>query len=210
MGEHQDFEDTILNSATLQDVRSAPAAKQHSTLRQHQQSNLIESYTQEVIRQRNEIKELKERLLKYIDSPEGKNYCASQQRDTANRTCDELEKELEKSNLIVDKMRHALEYVQEILAVIGKLGHCPQGGEQTGNQMHVWEAEKIVKAALKDVSWPTGKEAMQTSKCSFPQNIKSTRICTECKAEFSEDDVPKDSEYCLVCFNDLCGTYFYS
>lgn len=49
----------------------------------------------------------------------------------------------------VQKMRRALEYVEPILAVIGKLGQCAQGGEQTGNQLHVWEAQKIVKHALK-------------------------------------------------------------
>lgn len=42
----------------------------------------------------------------------------------------------------------ALEYALTPLEVIGKLGHCAQGGEQDGNQMHVWEAIKIIKKAL--------------------------------------------------------------
>jgi hypothetical protein len=50
----------------------------------------------------------------------------------------------------VRKMRKALGYTLGPLEVISKLGRCAQGGEQTGNQMHVWEAVKIIKEALKD------------------------------------------------------------
>ena len=41
-------------------------------------------------------------------------------------------------------------------------------------------------------------------------SIKSTKICVECETEFNEDDVPKDSEYCVECFTDMCGMWFVS
>lgn len=52
----------------------------------------------------------------------------------------------------------ALEYVQPILEVIGRLGRCAEGGEQTGNKVHVWEAEKIIKAALSSPPEPESEE----------------------------------------------------
>ncbi len=48
-------------------------------------------------------------------------------------------------------LKHAVEYSLDPLKVIGKLGHCSEGGEQSGNQMHVWEAIKVSEAALKKV-----------------------------------------------------------
>jgi hypothetical protein len=59
-----------------------------------------------------------------------------------------LKSEMYHSNKREKVLRDALIYVQEPLLIIGKLGHCPQGGEQTGNQIHIWEAEKIIKKAL--------------------------------------------------------------
>lgn len=48
------------------------------------------------------------------------------------------------------RLRKALEYVSPILDVITRIGRLAQGGEQTGNWIHVAEADKIVKAAMKE------------------------------------------------------------
>lgn len=47
-----------------------------------------------------------------------------------------------------ERLREALEYTALILKVLSRLGHCPEGGEQTGNRMHVMEAEGIVNRVL--------------------------------------------------------------
>jgi hypothetical protein len=48
----------------------------------------------------------------------------------------------------INDMAAALSYSLDPLEVIGKLGHCAEGGEQNGNQLHVWEACKIIKYVL--------------------------------------------------------------
>lgn len=42
----------------------------------------------------------------------------------------------------------ALEYVQEAIKPVSETGRLPEGGEQTGNRLHIWEAEAIIAKAL--------------------------------------------------------------
>lgn len=71
-----------------------------------------------------------EKVMKYIDY---------------SRELGEIDERPDRMN----SMRYALEYVKPILEVIGRNGQCSQGGEQTGNRIHVIEAERIVTRALK-------------------------------------------------------------
>lgn len=55
---------------------------------------LQENYSQAIEGLKRELAEVQQRLIAFTDSPEGKNFFAAQQRDTANRLVDELEREL--------------------------------------------------------------------------------------------------------------------
>lgn len=56
-----------------------------------------------------ELTEANRRLLEFIDSPEGMNFTTAQQRDTANRCVDELERELAAEREARERAEHFIE-----------------------------------------------------------------------------------------------------
>ncbi len=116
-------------------------------------------------------------------------------------------------------LREALEYVLPIIEVIGRTGICSQGGEQTGNQEHVWEAEKIILKALNqtkggDEPCPPSQEAHQGTS-NAASNVQPVAAAKPAVTTFDPTghDWPEDFSHengnyychCIECGNEFRG-----
>ena len=60
-----------------------------------------------------ELAEVQQRLIAFLDSPEGRNVMAARQRDTANRCVDELEHEIAAAESKLNIAWDALKFAEE-------------------------------------------------------------------------------------------------